>query len=261
MALDWFSSYPTNRAQSVSIHCYTSEPAPISFGVPQGSVLGSVLFVLYAAPLSTVIEKHSILHHLHADDSRLQKSAPTHQIPDFFLSMHKCIDHIKSWMTLNKLKLNDDKTEAMIISSGRKSRSLSFSSPDFTTVGCASVRLSDSVKNLGVTFECHLTMKTHVSSLVHSANFELHRISSIHHLLSRDATRTLISAFVVLSCLDYCNFLLFGCPQYLLNKLQKVQNNTDRLLTFFLILPLFIGCPLIHGYSTNSLLSAIIAST
>ena len=62
-ALDWFSSYPTNRTQPVSIHCYTSEPAPISFDVPQGSVLGPVLFVLYTAFLSTVTEKHSVLHH------------------------------------------------------------------------------------------------------------------------------------------------------------------------------------------------------
>ena len=117
----------------------------------------------------------------------------------------------------------------MIVSSGRKSRSLSFSFPDFITVGCASVPLSDSVKNLGVTFDCHLTMKTHVSNLVRSANFELRRISSIRHLLSTDATKTLVSAFV-LSCLNYCNSLLFGCPQYLLNNLQKVQNNAARLV-------------------------------
>ena len=89
--------------------------------------------------------------------------------------MQKCIDDITFWMTLYKLKLNDVKTEVMIISLGRKSRSLSFSFPEFTTVGCASVLLSDSVQNLGVTFDCHLTMKTHVSNLVCSANFELCR--------------------------------------------------------------------------------------
>ena len=106
--------------------------------------------------------------------------------------MQKCIDDIKSWMTLNKLRLNDNKTEAMIVSLGQKSRSLSFSLPDFKTVGCASVPLLDSVKNLGVTLDCHLTMKTHV----------FRRISSIRRLPSTDSTKTLVSAFV-LSRLDY----------------------------------------------------------
>ena len=67
-------------------------------------------------------------------------------------------------------------------------------------------------------------MKTHISKLVHSADFELRRINSIHHLLSTDTTKILVSSFVLL-CLDYCNFLLSGCPQYLINKLQTVQNN------------------------------------
>ena len=111
---------------------------------------------------------------------------------------------------------------------GRKSRSLSSSFQDSVTVGTASAPLSESVKNLGATRDCHLTMKTQIYNLVRSANFELHRISSIRHLLSTDATET-FSAFV-LSRLDYCNALLFGCPQYLLNKLQKVQNNAARLV-------------------------------
>ena len=165
-------------------------------------------------------------------------------------------------MTLNKLQLNDNKTEAMIVFSDRKSRSLSLSFPDFITVGCASVPLSDSVKNLGVILDCHLTMKTQVSNLVRSANFELRRISSIRHLLSTDATKTLLVSAFVLSCLDYCDSLLFRCPQYLLNKLQKVQNNAARLVlkwtTSLLILLLFIGCPLIHGCSTNSAWSKVI---
>ena len=120
-----------------------------------------------------------------------------------------------------------DKTEAMIVPSGRKSRSLSSSFPDFRTVGCASVPLSDSFKNLGVTLDCHLTMKTHVSILIRSANFEIRHSSSIRHLFT-DGTKALVSACVP-SRLDYCSSLLFGCPQYLLDQLQRVQNNATRL--------------------------------
>ena len=120
----------------------------------------------------------------------------------------------------------------MIVCSGRKSRSLSFSFQDFITVGCASVPLSDSVKNFGVTIDCHLTMKTHVSNLVRSANFEFSRISSIRNLLTTDATQTLVSAFV-LSHLDYCNSVLLGCLQYLLPcsgelRMQKLKSHLVR---------------------------------
>ena len=117
----------------------------------------------------------------------------------------------------------------MIVSSCRKSRSLSLSFLVTIIVSSASVSLSDSAKNLDV---CHLAMKTQVSNLVHSANFELRRISFIRHLLSTDATKTLVTAFV-LSRFDYRNFLLSGCPMYLLNKLQVVQNNSARLVLSF----------------------------
>ena len=75
----------------------------------------------------------------------------------------------------------------------------------------------------------HLTMTAHVVNQIRTANFELRRIDSIRHYLSVEATKTLVSAFV-LSRLDYCNSLLFGCPQYLLNRLRKVQNNAARLI-------------------------------
>jgi len=76
-------------------------------------------------------------------------------------------------MTVNMHKLEDDKTKAVIVSSGRKSRSLSSSFPDSTTVGSASVPMSDFLKNLVVTLYCHLTMKAYISNLVCSANFDL----------------------------------------------------------------------------------------
>ena len=121
--------------------------------------------VLYTASLSTVIKKHSILHHSYADDSQLQGTAASHQIQDLILSMQKCTDDMETWITVNKLKLSDNKTEAMVASSGRKSRSLSSSFPNSMsmTIGRSCVPMSDYVKNLGVTPDSHLTMETHIS--------------------------------------------------------------------------------------------------
>ena len=220
--LDWFSSYLSGRIQSVYVHSHTSVPVSVSCGVPRGSVLGPILFELYTTPLSAVIERHSILHHSYADDSQLQNSATPDRLP-----MWLCIDDIKDWMTDNKLKLNDDKTEVMIISSSRMSTALSI--PESFDIGNASVPFSDTVKNLGVTLDCHLSLKTHVLNVVRTANFELRRISSIRRLLTTEATATLVSAFI-LSRLDYCNSLLSGCPRSLILRLQKVQNNAARLI-------------------------------
>ena len=260
--LDWFSSYISGRIQSVSVHSHTSVPASVSCGVPQGSVLGPIIFVLYTTPLSAVIERHSILHHSYADDSQLQNSATPDRLPDLIDSMRLCIDDIKDWMTDNKLKLNDDKTEVMIISSSRMSTALSI--PDSFDICNASVPFSDTVKNLGVTLDCHLSLKPHVINLVRTANFELRRIGSIRSLLTTEATITLVSAFI-LSRLDYCNSLLSGCPRSLILRLQKVQNNAARLILriskrehisphlsiFPLTLPPSIGYPLIIASSTN----------
>ena len=88
---------------------------------------------------------------------------------------------------------------------------------------------SQSVKTLGLMLDMHLTLKNQVINLVRTANFELRRINSIRHYLSVEATQRLVLAFVM-SRLDYCNSLLYGCPQNLINRLQKVQNNAAGLI-------------------------------
>ena len=225
--LNWFSSYLNDRTYSVSVNTQVSAAAPLTCGVPQGSVLGPVLFVLYTTPLSSVMKEHSVIYHSYADDTQLLKSSSPDQLPALLQSIEACVSDIKHWMTANKLKLNDDKTEAMIVLSGRKSTSTPL--PDSLSVGNASVSFASSVKNLGVTLDCRLTMQPHVLNVVRAANLELRRISSIRHLLSTEATITLVSA-LILSRLDYCNSLLSGCPQSVISQLQRVQNNAARLI-------------------------------
>ena len=180
----------------------------------------------YTLPLSLLssnVIRSSIIH-----TPMIQNSATPDRLPDLIDYMRLCIDDIKDWMTDNKLKLNDDKTEVMIISSSRMSTALSI--PDYFDIGNASVPFSDTVKNLCVTLDCYLSLKTHVLKLVRTANFELRRIGSIRSLLTTEATAALVSAFI-LSRLDYCNSLLSsGCPRSLILRLQKFQNNAARLI-------------------------------
>ena len=92
---------------------------------------------------------------------------------------------------------------------------------------CLGVFVS-SVKNLGVTLDCNLKMTPHVLNIFRSAYTQLRQIGSICHLLTAQVTQTLVCAFI-LSHLDYCNCVLAGCPQFLIDRLQKVQNAAGRL--------------------------------
>ena len=115
--LQWFSSYLTDCTHYVSLSNHCSDFAPVHSGVPQGSVLGPILFTMYIKPLSAIIDSHSILHHSFADDLQLQMSAPPDRISELLHSMQSCISDVKAWATANMLKLNDNNTELMLFGS------------------------------------------------------------------------------------------------------------------------------------------------
>ena len=85
--LQWFSSYPTDHTRYVSPSNTCSAFAPVHSGVPQGSVLGPILFTMDIKPLSAIIDSHSITHHSFADDVQLQMSAPLDRISELHNSM------------------------------------------------------------------------------------------------------------------------------------------------------------------------------
>ena len=114
-ALSWFTSYLTDRQQAIKIGNCFSDMLPTSCGVPQGSVLGPLLFTLYTTPLSSVIQGHNLDHHLYADDTQIYISLTT---PDACRSLNQlrdCLQDVSLWMKNSKLKLNANKTEFIII--------------------------------------------------------------------------------------------------------------------------------------------------
>ena len=129
-------------------------------------------------------------------------------------------------MTHSKLKLNDDKTEALLIHSHRQSH-VSF--PNSITVGHSNIPFSSHARNLGFIISGDLSLNRHVSHICRSAYIAIRQVSAIRRYLTVEATKTLMCA-LVLSRLDYCNSLLSGCPKNLLNKLQLVQNAAARLV-------------------------------
>ena len=123
--------------------------------------------------------------------------------------------------------INDSKTELMLVTSKRSKHLHNL--PTSITIGNAQIPFKQSVKNLGFTLDCHLTMNAHVSNIARTCYFELRRLASIHRFLTSTATATLVSAFV-LSRIDYCNSLLFGSTHNVTSHLQRIQNYAARVI-------------------------------
>ena len=138
-------------------------------------------------------------------------------------SVEICISDVKYWMIENKLQLNDEKMECLLILPNECNIFLNCTSLSF---GRNVISFSTTTKKLGFNFTDGMTIDAHVQDICRKVYIDT---SSIRHLLSIDATKTMLSAFVLLK-LDYCNSLFYGSPMYMLERLQKVQNSAARLI-------------------------------
>jgi hypothetical protein len=227
MVLQWLKEYLFDRSQSVKIGNTISIPSKLKFGVPQGSILGPLLFTMYTTPLSQLILKYDVDFHFYADDTQLYLPIDEKSESSSIVKVENCISEIKEWMSFNKLKFNDEKTE-VIIFGNRFQRPKIIS--DNLKVGTSTIQPTKCVRNLGVYFDEKLTMKDHIIKVCQACYFHLRNIRKMRHYLDEDITKMLVHAFII-SRLDYCNALFSGLPHYLLHKLQKIQNKCARIIT------------------------------
>uniref|UniRef100_A0A672G1H3 Reverse transcriptase domain-containing protein n=1 Tax=Salarias fasciatus TaxID=181472 RepID=A0A672G1H3_SALFA len=222
--LQWFTSYLSGRSFCVSINQVKSESMNLASGVPQGSVLGPILFLLYLLPLGNIIQRFKdVSYHLYADDIQLYCSFKPDGIQKLDSFFH-CLAEIKQWLSKNSLQLNADKTETLIFA------------PDVSIPGIKQYlgdlgqSAKSSLRNLGVFFDKDMSLAEHCKQLTRNCFFQLRKISKLRKMVSFNDLELIIHAFVS-SRLDYCNSLFSCLNKKELSRLQLVQNSAARILT------------------------------
>ena len=225
-ALQWISSYFDNRKQTVLINGVRSKEHLLSCNVPQGSVLGPKFFKDYKSPVGQIIRSHGLQAHFYADDSQIYLAFDPNDETMSLKKLENCVKDIRSWMASNFLKLNDEKTELLVLGTPQNLAKLSM---ETVQVGDATIDCSSKVRNIGAVFDSQLKMDAQVSQTCRSAWYRIHQIGKIRPYLSTEETKSVIHAYVT-SKIDQNNCLLLGAPDNLISKIQKVQNAAAKVI-------------------------------
>ena len=223
-AITFIESYLENRKYCVQVGRSFSDKKTLERGVPQGSVLGPVLFCIYTIELSYILKKYDINFKLFADDTQFYMTL--NNVDQAKEKIEVIMNEVGKWMESKQLKLNQDKTECLLVGKNRDIKRLNMST---LCINGRNLDVCDAVKNLGVTLDSTLSMKEHIQQVVRTTNYHLRNIAFIKKYLDETTMKMLVQNHVITK-LDYCNSLYYGMPNYLLKELQLIMNRAARLI-------------------------------
>jgi len=238
--LQWISSYLSGRSQFVKLGTHSSASSPLVHGVPQGSVLGPLLFTTYISPVGQIINDANISHHQYADDTQLFQSFTHNDHSQNINTLTHCIKTVHNWFLQNNLQLNSSKTDIIMLGTPYQlNRSQIITSIDIDNTP---IPISNSLKSLGVILDTKLTFSNYITSTIQTCNHHLRAIKHIRPFITDELSSNLIRCLVI-TRLDYCNSILFNTSQHQLSRLQSVMNRAARVA-------LNVNSP--HHYLTHS---------
>ena len=215
-AIAWFASYLTGRTCTHYVRTAMSRSISLAvlFGVPQGSVLGPILFLLYAADLLQLVKRHRLHPYCYADDTLICGFCDPSDVDALQERLSVCTDKVFSWMMSmsSQLQLNASKTEVLWCSSARRQHQIP---TGLVHAGDTSVQPVRTVRDLGVYIDADVTMSVHVTAVVKACFAALRQIRSVRRSLTRTTLLTLVHALVVTK-VDYCSSVLSGISGQLL---------------------------------------------
>ena len=221
-------SYLKERTQLVVIGDQSSSTTTLTTGVPQGSVLGPLLFSLYVQPIGDIIRAHGLCFHKYADDLQVYAHIDlTHSaLVAAVKQMEDCLDEVNVWMARNSMFMDDGKTQYLAIVPKSADAIVNKS---VIRVGMATITASLCVQCLGICIDRHLDMKKQVSQTISACSFYLRNINQISRFLPRPTKERVVNA-IITSRLDYYNALLYGTSAINITRLQRIQNTAARLI-------------------------------
>ena len=224
--LDWFKSYLFNRDQVCVVQGYTSEPRKISCGVPQGSILGPLLFLIYINDLPACLKYATA--RMFADDTTITNSHKS------TARLHREVNHdlnnLQNWLLANQLSLNVLKTEYMYFASDYNLSNLGIFVIDPLKIGEQPITRVRSTKSLGVVFDQRLVWEEHVDSLCKRVSSGLAALKQARQYVPQDTLLMIYNA-VIKPLFDYCDVVWGNLNKTLMARLQKLQNRAARIIT------------------------------
>ena len=223
IANEWFRSYLSNRQQFVSINNSDSSTLHITCGVPQGSVLGPLLFLIY---INDFINSSSIFDfHLFADDSNLFYSDK--DLQHLEETVNRELGEINTWLCANKLSLNIDKTHFVVFHPYQKTLNYSMK----IEIDGKTLNQYKSVKYLGILIDCHLNWKEHIQQLSKKISRGIGVLCKIRHYVNVKILVQLYHA-IILPFFSYCCIVWGNTYDHNIKPLQRMQKKAIRLITF-----------------------------
>ena len=220
IALKWFKSYLDGRYYKVKINNTLSEDHPLLFGVPQGSILGPILYSMYVKEMEAIASNHNVNIHVYADDVVVYATCKN------VVSLQECLLEIRLWAKDNFLKLNNSKTKVMCLSS----KSCRLVKPKYIKVMGETIPVEKSVKYLGVWLDENLCMSKQVSSLCSQGYLTLRNLWHMSSKVTSINLRTKLVNTNIISKLNYCNAVYVGLPKKQLRKLDKLLKSSARFI-------------------------------
>ena len=220
--LSWFTSYLSNRLQFVKYNNNISKQTTVTIGVPQGTILGPILFLIYINDFSNLSPDSTIFKY--ADDATIDCHSNNPSLLN--TKMQLALSNTTEWLKMNRLVINPEKSTFIILGHKSKIRDINFS----LHINGAVLPQCSSTKLLGIIIDEHLCWDSHIQHLLKKLSPKLGLLRRLSYIFPREVL-TLLYLSIIQPHLDYCISIWGTCSRGNILTLQKIQNRAARIVT------------------------------